>query len=113
MPGGNIHSEKDKSPDGGNGKCLFKSHSRFKDRWGKLSGFFPCSLVLWSNLGEEVQILSDGYMRIEKHMREVQTLNLKKEYVYISIPFLFLSKCQNTATNSNSTVYEMTNFHFI
>lgn len=58
-----INPEEDKSseegPGGEIGKCLFKSYFGFKDRWGNLPGFFPCSLLISNNLGEEVGILSD------------------------------------------------------
>lgn len=71
---GIIISEKDKSPNRRNGTCLLKSHFRFKSSWGELSRFFPCSLVLLRNLGEQVQILSDGiYENRETQKRRTNT----------------------------------------
>lgn len=63
---------------GETGKCLFKSYSGFKDRCGNLPGFFPCSLLLFSNLEEEVGIPSDEIYKNREHKREVHILKFKK-----------------------------------
>lgn len=60
------------------GKCLFKSYFGFKDRWGNLPSFFPCSLLMSNNLGEEVGILSDEIEKNVEHKREVHTPKFKK-----------------------------------